>query len=259
MCWCFRFEPPEALLSELLEDDRICLHLATYKAALEHAMGALMSHPHVLWELCSGLCPGDSVTASSLRSEVMSCAHTALAFIGSRVWQRVEDWPWRLAVGDVAANVQSLADMDTPPEESVARKIWALANQNFPRVQLVEGVELLKHVGWSSTTVEQQHASAALVKRVHSGYEFQMICSRALLHTARLFYSIDPLDREEHKLQLQLQEQFDRKPKVPPPHAMLFKSAMNIYDAKAPSSRSPTTGLSTLTTAKIQLQDAAGM
>ena len=99
---------------------------------------------------------------------------------------------------------------------------------DFPRQQLVEGVQLLQHLGWTSTTVEQQHASAALVKRVHPTYGLPMIMSRALLHTARLFYTVDPLDRELHKLELKLQDQLDRTPRAAPANAVLFQKVMVI-------------------------------
>ena len=55
-----------------------------------------------------------------------------------------------------------------------------------------------------------------------------MIMSRALLHTARLFYAVDPLDRELHKLELKLQEQLDRTPRAAPANALLFQKVMEI-------------------------------
>ena len=215
------------LLGELMEDDRICLHYENYRARVQQEMTSLVSFPHLVWELVSGFC-GDDVTTTSLKSQVMNSAHTSLGFIDERVWRRCQAWPWRVAIGDIEHNIVELAAMEIPPDESLARKIWALANMDFPREQLVEGVRLLQHVGWTSTIVEQQHASATMVRRVHPTYGLQMICSRALLHTARLFYSVDPLDRELHKLELKLQEQLARTPRAAPANAILFQKVMDL-------------------------------
>ena len=168
----------------------------------------------------------------SPRSTVLSCAHTTLAFVSTRVWSRCKEWPWKLAIGDIPKNIDDLAAMETPPEESVARKVWYLANHKFPREQLLEGVQLLQHLGWTSTTVEQIHASATLVVRVHPTYGILALCARALMHTSRLFFTVDPLDREAEKLSLRLQEQLEGKTGRIPPQCMLFKQVMELQKFK---------------------------
>ena len=123
--------------------------------------------------------------------------------------------------------------MPQPPDEPVCLKIWGLANQNCPRELLVEGVGLLQHVGWSSTTVEQIHASATLVKRVHHTYGLQMLTARAFLHTARLFYAVDPLVKEAEKLKLKLQGQLEGTTAIRiPANAMLYKQVMELQQVK---------------------------
>ena len=135
----------------------------------------------------------------------------------------------KLAIGDIEQNLESLKSLETPPmDDSVIRKIWALLQDGCPQAPLVEAVGLLQHLGWSSSTVEQQHASATLVRRQHKKYGMQMLLSRAALHTARLFYVVDPLDLEEQKLQLKLQAQMDQKVIHIPGNAMLYKKMMDI-------------------------------
>ena len=207
----FAAYPAEALLAELLEDDRLCLQLEYYQNRLKGEMNALIDMPGLVWELASDLC-GDNIGAKFLRSQVLGCAHVSLGFIRSRVWQHCQQWPWKLATGNIDQNIADLAAMDAPPQESVTRKIWALANQGYPRSTLVEGVLLLQHLGWTSTTVEQQHASATMVKRVHDTFGVRMLMARALLHTARLFYYVDPLDRDLHMFEAKLQGQFAKEP-----------------------------------------------
>ena len=223
--------PSEGLLAELLEDDRLCLHSQSYQGRLQHEMSSIIALPSIVWEHVSALCPSET-TASSLRSRVLNCAHTSIGFIGTRVWQRCKAWPWKLAIGDIAKHIKELAAMPAPPDESLTRKVWYLANNKFPEDQLLEGVQLLQHIGWSSTTVEQQHASATLVKRVHHTYGLQMLTGRAVLHTARLFYSVDPLDRQGQKLQLRLREQLDGATARIPANAILFKEVMELQKFK---------------------------
>ena len=148
----------------------------------------------------------------------------------------------KLVIGSIEQNLVDLKALETPPmDDSVTRKIWTLLNRSCPMAPLVEGVSLLQHVGWSSSTVEQQHASATCVKRQHKKYGAQQLCTRAALHTARLFYSIDPVVKEEHKLQRQLQEQLDRTATRIPGSAMFIKRVFEIQGFRnRPSSAAAT-------------------
>ena len=116
-------------------------------------------------------------------------------------------------MGSIEENLASLQALAEPPMEcALTRKVWALCHEpGVLRAKLVEGVVLLQHLGWSSTTVEQQHASATLVKRQHHKYGLSMLCTRAMLHTSRLFYAVDPLDSQEKKLQLKLEAQLEKR------------------------------------------------
>ena len=84
----------EALLAELLEDDRLCLHYSAYKQNLQQEMESLMDVPEMVWEIVSELVDSEEVHGVSLRSLCLGCAHTSLGFIGSRVWSVCESWPW---------------------------------------------------------------------------------------------------------------------------------------------------------------------
>ena len=220
--------PAESLLANLLEDDRVCVHYDEYRRGLSHEINTLIALPPLVWVLVSDLC--SDLTPNMLRSQVLGSAHTSIGFIDDRVWTRCQDWPWKIAIGDLEKNIKDLVAMEAPPWESVSRKIWALGNQGYPREALLEGVRLLQHLGWTSTTVEQQHASATFVHRVHHTYGVQMLAARALLHTARLFYAVDPLDNEIRKMELKLQQQIDRTPRRAPGNAILFQKVMQLSE-----------------------------
>ena len=93
--------PSEALLSELLEDDRLCLHYHSYKQVVQIEMSSLIAVPPLAWELAANLVESADVHAVLLRSLCIGCAHTSLGFIASRVWSQCDSWPWTVNGGDV--------------------------------------------------------------------------------------------------------------------------------------------------------------
>ena len=87
--------------------------------------------------------------------------------------------PWRLCRGDVAANIQEIADMENLPEKPVSKRIWELTQEDFPHAQLKLAVELLGECAWSSLPTEQHHASVSLLHRWHPEYGMQQLLPRA--------------------------------------------------------------------------------
>ena len=204
--------PADGLLGELLKDDRLVLHLAEYKDCMRSEMQWLCDLPDGIYSVLAGLCDID-VTGHLLRSQVLQCAHISLGFVHERIWSAVDRYPWKLALGDRLKTVDDLRKLDAPPaDEPLTRKVWYLAKEKFPDVQLAEALGMLAHIGWSSATVEQLHASAAQVKRRHHMYGLNSLISRALVHTARLFYAVKPVDKEISKLEQQLRSHLERQP-----------------------------------------------
>ena len=91
----------------------------------------------------------------------ISTAVVARAFIWFRVLWRVEQNPWKLARGDVLANLNHLVSLDEAPAEEVASKCYnALKDHAAPRARIIEGVEMLQHVSHSIRICEQLHTVA---------------------------------------------------------------------------------------------------
>ena len=90
--------PYEGLLSELLEDDRLCLHYRSHKQGVQLEMSSLIAVPPLVWELASDLVESADVHAVCLRSLCIGCAHTSLGFIASRVWSQCDSWPWTASI-----------------------------------------------------------------------------------------------------------------------------------------------------------------
>ena len=66
-----------------------------------------------------------------------------------------------------------------PPTEPVAGKIWKLLQKGFPMHQLNSALLLLLEIPWTSLMVEQMHASAATLTRLHPNMELEAILVRA--------------------------------------------------------------------------------
>jgi hypothetical protein len=70
-------------------------------------------------------------------------------------------------------------------KEDTTAKIQQLARLGFNRAMLIQGVERLGNVGWTTTVVEQDHSSAATIHRVHRQYGANMLSARSMIHMTR--------------------------------------------------------------------------
>eukprot|EP00974_Lingulodinium_polyedra_P118940 11169264-Lingulodinium_polyedra.AAC.1 len=159
--------PTDALLHELLQDDRVVLRLEELRQTLEDELVWVSNIELSVWELV-GHAVG--VPARELRSDTVAAAQTSVAFVHDRFFGLAQELPWSLAVGNVVENLRELGELDAPPEETTSAKIWSLLKVNFNISQLVAGVELFKLAPWSSTCVEQQHGSCARLHQYHKTY-----------------------------------------------------------------------------------------
>ena len=107
-----------------------------------------------------------------------------------------EGCPWRLAAGDIDANLDTFAADPEVSLDPIANKVKRLAQAWMTRERLKAGVSLLQEIPWSTTPVEQAHASAARLQRYHPEYGTSMLAARATLHQCRHLFLTPP---EVHK------------------------------------------------------------
>lgn len=72
------------------------------------------------------------------------------------------------------------------------------------RERLKAGVSLLQEIPWSTTPVEQAHASAACLQRYHPEYGTSMLAARATLHQCRHLFLTPPEVRKAEKTEARL-------------------------------------------------------
>lgn len=90
--------------------------------------------------------------------------------------------PWVLAKGDIRANLVQLGALVKAPDDPAAAQLRALMQERYPMNELADAVALLRLVRWSTNPVEQYHASAATIRRLHPGLHLESLLLRSFCH-----------------------------------------------------------------------------
>ena len=137
----------------------------------------------------------------------------ASAFIQERVLSVAEGAPWHLCIGDVRANIRQLAQSPQVPGDLVTRKARELALLGFPERQLVDAIERMRAISWTTIVVEQSHGSAAVIRRLHKQYGQDILMAKSMLHMLRpIFSSSDWRVPGAAQLQARLRRTASRQP-----------------------------------------------
>ena len=94
------------------------------------------------------------------------------------------------AVGDIAGNLQALAETELEPVEDVSAKLHRLLRLGYNRDTLIDAVRLFRELHWSTAQAEQGHGSAAVIHKYHKMYGKAMIAMRSGLHMARALFTL---------------------------------------------------------------------
>ena len=144
-------------------------------------------------------------------------------------WQKflstAQGYPWRLVQGHVPSNLEVLrylAKSDAQDLDDATHKVWSLLQQCYGHDSLAAGVQLLAEIRWTTTIVEQGHASASLAKKAHAGYGVKMIASRAHLHMIRPLLQQPPVPRHLRSLEAEVQHLQKRAPQRLSGKALFF-------------------------------------
>ena len=199
----------DAVLIELLHDDRVVLRLETLQKAASEELDLITELSDVFWSKLAALVPG--TTAQLIRSWCMESSLTSAAFMTRKFFRVAKQLPWSLAIGDIHQNLELLA-LQEEPEEETASKIWQLLRMGYNRASLVEGVELLAHVHWSTGGVEQAHGSAAIVRKYHPMYSMDMVAQRSFVHMSRALLQASADDSKEARFHKQLKTLSNKNP-----------------------------------------------
>lgn len=108
--------------------------------------------PTPFWERLASL---GNETTTALRSDALRVATVAAGYIYNKLFKEAHQYPWRLAVGNVKANLQTLMEA-VSAQDPVACKFKQLLHPGFNREALENAIMLFCEVPWTTTTVEQR-------------------------------------------------------------------------------------------------------
>jgi hypothetical protein len=183
---------PDSVLMSLLQDDRLARRAKEVVGVMKQELDWIGQLEPFIWERLAA--PLLNTSPKLLRSQAMYSCLISAGFVARRAIAVVRSYPWRLCEGDVEGNLRQLQREDSSPsEDQTTTKIHRLLQLGFPIHMLAEGIDLLSHVHWTTTSIEQGHGSMALVHRLHRYYSAQQLCQRAFIHAIRAL-AADPDD-----------------------------------------------------------------
>jgi hypothetical protein len=102
----------DAVLLALLADDRMATRQEKYKEVIARELQQVSHMSDYAWGRLSKLL--GECTAKSLKSDCIQAALASAAFLQMRMFSAASKYPWKLCSGDIDANLQALAEHDTP-------------------------------------------------------------------------------------------------------------------------------------------------
>ena len=172
---------PDAALGQLFEDSRLVKHCDAVRESMVDELTWLESMDDFIWAtLCKVFPASVDMSHDRLRSEVLEAAHVAACFFDWRALLPATSLPWSLVQGDQVENLRRLAE-GPEPREPTAWKIWQLVHAGCSNELLQQGLNLMGEAPWTTGSTEQNHAMAAVVKRLHKEMGEEQLVSRAYI------------------------------------------------------------------------------
>eukprot|EP00971_Amphidinium_carterae_P085313 1687671-Amphidinium_carterae.1 len=127
-----------------------------------------------------------------------------------------------------------LQSMPHEPRDAVSGKIHRLLSIGYPSHLLVQGLELLSEVSFSSRYTETQHASTAVMRKYHPEASPVHVVYRAYVHSLRsIMPGAGTEHRESNTLRLRLQRLHRRNPNYITGRQIYFRDHMTKAKMKA--------------------------
>ena len=137
--------PAEAVLEELLEDDRALIRLSAYETSFHEEVAWIATAPLSVYTMLAVVAQAPG-WAQELRSLCLECADVQMAYIEKHFLSIVRSRPFSLALGCIHRNLDELAATDQVPLEEITAQIWQLMRLEANRVELADAItELLLH------------------------------------------------------------------------------------------------------------------
>jgi hypothetical protein len=200
----------EMLLREIMEDDRVMKHLAWLKDVVATEARAIEQMPLAVWNVLALEVLGAS--AHELRSNTLRASLVTQAHLKDKLFDDTARHPFSLCAGDKHQNLLDL-QAGLMPTEPMASQLWILLKRGFSIRALVEVLEELEDLCWSSLGVEQAHAGASQVLKHHPGFFDGSMMSRSMLYTMRSLVTLAAHTARLTKLEHELEKLRSERPR----------------------------------------------
>jgi hypothetical protein len=229
----------DRVLMSLLHDDRLAKRVGEVKAHMRSELSRIASITRSTWARLAGILNDSSPTR--LRTEVMLSACIAAAVFTKRSLAVVEQYPWCLCEGNIEENLRALAA--TAPLDhwdATTIKIRTLVIVGHPMAALIEGVERMADVPWSTNIAEQGHGSTAVIHKFHRGFAADSLCVRGFLHSVRPLFQAasEHVEKREKRLDQRIAAIGNRQPhRITGRHVFLSDLLDSLATTVAPEHR----------------------
>lgn len=146
-----------------------------------------------------------------LRDRVVAAGHIQASYL---LWRLgcVRDLPWSLCSGDRRANLQALAARPRPEDEGCNAKIWELLQIGCDEQVLLDGLELLSKVSFSSKRVEEGHVQGSKLMQLHRRLGEAGMLVRAQIGQVRPLIARSPTEMRLAKVEEQIDKLSRKNP-----------------------------------------------
>lgn len=209
----------------LLSDDRFLRFGTEIRQVIPEQMAAICSYPSQLWERLASLV-GGGCTAADIQHAGTHAAAVCSGYLEVDVFAVLDRPPFSLCQGSIEENASRIGKADpTDLPDELSRKIRTALYLGVHPSRLEQGLRLLRGAPCSVTTVEQPHASGAVLLRDHCLYGQDTLVDRATLHAGRHLFMPTATDRELERLNKVLEDAGAKQPAT--------ISARNMFSASA--------------------------
>jgi len=161
MC-AFSSRPSEAFQTIAIKDGRLIKRAGDIREAMALELDILHSITDRVVQL---LAKPTNKTPTELRTMMVGCAETSVAFIEARVLVKTELLPWSLC-DEPNTRLEALAAGD-PPEEENAWKLYQLIHSGYPLDICVNIVNEMGDLDFTSGPSEKAHTHATVHHKFH--------------------------------------------------------------------------------------------
>jgi hypothetical protein len=159
--------PLEAVMLELLDDDRLLMHAETYKECQHDEVQFLLELEVAVWVMLADLIHLDG---GVFRNIVLRATFGSCAYFHFDVWIKLTEYPLVLTQGNINFRLDELC-ADTTVQDVFALKVQRLLTVwGFARTRVAKALTLLKEASCTISLVEKSHASGAQLSKFHEQF-----------------------------------------------------------------------------------------